>query len=125
MWIAVLAFLLAAVPPSDRGPQTDVSHGVKVADPYRWLEELDSPQTRAWVKLQRAFTDAWFAAAPERAPMLARMKRLWNHERMPLNGSKAGVVVRGGRVFFLQQTGLAKTSLTPTSERERTHGQSP
>ena len=112
MWSVILALLLASVPPAERplavrGPQTDDYHGVKVADPYRWLEDLDSPQTQAWVKSQRAFTDSWFAAAPERAPMLARMKRLWNHERMPLRGSNAGIVVRGGHVFFLQQTGLA------------------
>jgi prolyl oligopeptidase len=107
MWSLALALLLAAAPPAERGDQIDDYHGVKVADPYRWLEDLDSPQTQAWVNAQRAYTGAWFAAAPQRAPMLARMRRLWNHDRMPLYGSKAGILVRGGRIFFLQQNGLA------------------
>ncbi len=107
MWSVALALLLATVPVTERGAQVDDYHGVKVADPYRWLEDLDSPQTQAWVASQRAYTGAWFAAAPQLPPMLARMKRLWNHDRMPLYGSNAGIVVRGGRIFFLQQTGLA------------------
>jgi hypothetical protein len=95
MWSFALALLLAIVPVTERGTQVDDYHGVKVADPYRWLEDLDSPQTQAWVKSQRAYTEGWFAAAPQRGAMLARMKRLWNHDRMPLYGSNAGILVRG------------------------------
>jgi prolyl oligopeptidase len=94
---------------AERINQVDVYHGVKVADPYRWLEDLDSPKTQAWIKAQRAYTDSWFQAAPGRAQAMERVKRLWNFDRTPLrqnDGSRAGIAVRDRRIFFLRQTGL-------------------
>jgi len=101
MWSFALAFLMAAYPVSERIDQVDDYHGVKVADPYRWLEDLDSPKTQAWVEAQRAFTRAWFAGVPGREAAIERMRRLWNFDRTPPD-----IIVRGDRVFFLKQTGL-------------------
>ena len=74
----------AAYPEAERAQQVDDYHGTKVSDPYRWMEDVDSPQTRAWVKQEQAFTESWFAKAPRRAAWLQRMKELSNYEQMPL-----------------------------------------
>ena len=70
---------MAAYPEAERVNQTDrTPHGTKVSDPYRWMEDVDSSKTRAWVKSEQAFTEAWFATAPGRAKWQERMKQLWN-----------------------------------------------
>jgi prolyl oligopeptidase len=57
---------MAAYPEAERVNQTDDYHGTKVSDPYRWMEDVDSSKTRAWVKSEQAVTEAWFATAPGR-----------------------------------------------------------
>jgi prolyl oligopeptidase len=87
-------------PDSPQVNQVDDYHGVKVADPYRWLEDLDSAQTRAWVEAQNRVTSAYLAAIPEREPVRKRLTELWNYERY-------GVPVQqGGRYFFTRNDGL-------------------
>ncbi|HEX6904939.1 MAG TPA: prolyl oligopeptidase family serine peptidase [Thermoanaerobaculia bacterium] len=87
-------------PESHRGTQVDEFHGVKVEDPYRWLEDLDSEETRAWVAAQNKVTSAYLAALPEREAIRKRLTDLWNYERY-------GVPFReGGRYFFTRNDGL-------------------
>jgi prolyl oligopeptidase len=89
-----------AYPESPRGDHVDDYHGIEVADPYRWLEDLDSPQTRAWVAAQQRVTSAYLAAIPEREAIRRRLTQLWNYERY-------GVPARfGGRYFFTRNDGL-------------------
>jgi prolyl oligopeptidase len=56
----------AEYPPARRGPQFDDYFGQKILDPYRWLEESDSPRSARWIAAQRAYTLEAFAAMPER-----------------------------------------------------------
>jgi prolyl oligopeptidase len=51
----------------------EVLHGVSVADPYRWLEEVDAPDVRAWVNRESAATQRFLGAAPARAALAARL----------------------------------------------------
>ena len=62
--------------------QVDDYHGVLVADPYRWLEDDDSPQTAAWVAEQNALTESVLARLPQREPLRARLTELWNTPRL-------------------------------------------
>jgi prolyl oligopeptidase len=87
-------------PESARVDQVDDYHGVKVSDPYRWLEDLDSEQTRAWVTAENKVTSAYLAALPEREAIHKRLTELWNYERY-------GVPTQhGGRYFFTRNNGL-------------------
>ncbi|MCG6924170.1 MAG: prolyl oligopeptidase family serine peptidase [Acidobacteria bacterium] len=58
--------------------------GTKVPDPYRWLEDDRSPETKAWVEAQNEITFSWLASVPEREAIRDRVKRLWDHERFGL-----------------------------------------
>jgi protease II len=57
--LPVCAALLSAAdfapPPTKTDPVTETLHGVKITDPYRWLENQDSPETRAWLAEQDKF----------------------------------------------------------------------
>ncbi len=87
-------------PESPRVEQVDEYHGVKVADPYRWLEDLDSQRTRDWVTAQNRVTSAYLAALPEREPIRKRLTELWNYERYTVPTE------HGGRYFFTRNDGL-------------------
>jgi len=78
----------------------DVLHGVRVPDPYRWLEELDSEETRAWVEAQNELTYGYLEQIPARAAIRERLTELWNYPKIGLPHK------RGGRYFLEQNDGL-------------------
>ncbi len=64
-------------PPETRKDDVvDTLHGVKIADPYRWLEDQNSPETRAWIEAEDACTEAVLKAVPGRAKITARLTQL-------------------------------------------------
>ncbi len=69
-------------PQSKQLDVVDDYNGVKVADPYRWLENLDSEETRDWVKRQVAFTEDYFKNVPEREQFRQQLKAIWDYERV-------------------------------------------
>ena len=90
-WIAV-PFLVATValattgqplsyPAASTGTVVADYHGVQVPDPYRWMEDIDSPATRAWVEAEAKLSRAYLDALPGRAEIAARLKQVWNFER--------------------------------------------
>jgi prolyl oligopeptidase len=64
--------------------QVDDYFGTKVADPYRWLEDDNSPETKAWVEEQNKLTFAYLEAIPQREAIRKRLTELWNYERFGL-----------------------------------------
>jgi len=68
-------------PPARRESQTDVYHGVKVPDPYRWMEDIDSPETRSWVAAESDLSRNFLDSIAGRASMTQRLRDIWNFER--------------------------------------------
>ena len=68
-------------PETRRVDVVDDYFGTKVPDPYRWLEDDNSPETAAWVKAQNEVTHAFLSTIPERDRIRARLTELWNYER--------------------------------------------
>src|SRR5581483_1703316 len=80
--------------------QVDDYHGVKVADPYRWLEDTDSPDTHDWVEAENKLTFSYLDQIPYRNAIRERMTKLWNYERFTAPSQQ------GGRYFFEHNDGL-------------------
>jgi prolyl oligopeptidase len=87
-------------PVAKKVAQVDDYHGVKVADPYRWLEDPDSPDSRAWIEAENKLTFGYLEQIPERKAIHQRMTELWNYERVTRPAQKSG------RYFFAHNTGL-------------------
>jgi prolyl oligopeptidase len=86
-------------------------HGRTIEDPYYWLEEPDSAETRNWVKLQNERTQEFFRAVPERESIRKRLTELWNYQKSSIP------VKRGSRYFFTQNDGLQDQSILYTVDR--------
>jgi prolyl oligopeptidase len=80
-------------PTATRGDVSSDYHGVKVPDPYRWMEDIDSPATRTWVEAEDKLSRDYLAALPGRAAIAARLKEIWNYERW-------GAPARHGHYWF-------------------------
>ena len=72
---------MTAYPPSPRGDAVDDFHGQLVADPYRWLEDLDSPQVTGWIETQNACTEKVLSASAWRPVLRERLATLLRFER--------------------------------------------
>ncbi len=78
----------------------DNYNGAKVADPYRWLEDTNSPETAAWVEAENKVTAAYFAHIPQRDKIRARLTELFNYERY------SGAFEVAGKYFLFRNDGL-------------------
>src|SRR5205085_2575982 len=77
-------------PVARRDSHVDDYHGEKVADPYRWMEQLDSSETREWVKAEAQLTDSYLEKLPGRKVLKERLTQLLNYEKfgMPFHAGK-------------------------------------
>ena len=91
-------------PAAQRGDTVDAYHGQSVADPYRWMEDLDSPDLARWISEQNALTRGFIDAAGNRDAIEARLRQLFDHERYGVP------VARDGRYFYTRNDGLQNQS---------------
>ncbi len=92
-------------PKAKKVDHVDDYHGTQVADPYRWLEDVDSDETKAWVAAENDITFAYLDAIPEREWIRARLTELWNYERY-------GVPYKqGDKYIFSKNDGLQNQSV--------------
>src|SRR5690242_19653919 len=68
-------------PVARKGDTVDDYHGTKVADPYRWMENLDSKEVADWIAAQNVVTTAYLESLPLRAPFQKRITELWNYPK--------------------------------------------
>ena len=97
-------------PPTHRSDQVDNYHGTTVADPYRWLEDVDSKETHDWVKAQNQLTFSYLEQIPARPKIRDRLTKLWNYERFGLPAK------RGAYYFFTRNNGLQNQSVLHVAE---------
>ena len=90
--------------------QVDDYHGVKVADPYRWLEDTDSADTHAWVEEENKLTFGYLEQIPYRNAIRERMTKLWNFERFTVPQQQ------GGRYFYQHNNGLQNQNVLLVAE---------
>ena len=105
--IAILAGGCAPKLPQTRTDGTvDEYFGTKVADPYRWLEDDNSPETARWVEAQNRVTGHYLKHIPFRKKMLSRLKEVSNY-------GKVGIPVRhkNGKWYQFRNDGLQNQSV--------------
>ncbi len=85
-----------AYPLARKVDQIDDYHGTKVADPYRWLEDADSADTRAWIEGENEVTFAYLEKIPTRDAIKSHLTTRWNYERW-------GTPLREGRSYFVEK----------------------
>jgi len=93
----VMAF---TYPKARRSDQVDTYHGIEIPDPYRWLEDSDSEESRAWIEGQNELTFGFLKKNPDRDRLKTRLTQLWNYE-------KYGIPFKeGDRYFYFKNDGL-------------------
>ena len=92
-------------PKTRKVDHADTYHGVRVADPYRWLEDDNAPETAAWVEAQNKVTNGYLEQIPYRARIKERLEQLYNYP-------KIGAPSRKGEYFtFSKNDGLQNQSV--------------
>ena len=87
-------------PVARKSDQSDNYFGTAVADPYRWLEDTDSPETKKWIEAENALTFQYLGSITERASIKEQLTRIWNYPKYN------APTKRGKDYFFVENSGL-------------------
>src|SRR6202035_3371900 len=100
-------------PDAPRGAVTDDYFGTVVADPYRWMEDVDAPQTAAWVKAEGDLTRSYLDAIPQRSAIRDAYKNLLDYERL------SAPFREGKHWFYFRNGGLQNQAVLYVSDSEK------
>lgn len=92
-------------PKAKKVDQVDDYFGTTVADPYRWLEDPDSADTRAWIEAENKVTFGYLRKLPQREPLRERLTKIWNYEKY------SAPFKRGDKYFYYKNDGLQNQSV--------------
>ena len=92
-------------PTTRQGDHVDDYHGEKVADPYRWLEDPNSEETKAWIQAQNEITFAYLQQIPAREKLKQRLTQLWDFAKY------STPYKQGNRYFYYKNDGLQNQSV--------------
>jgi prolyl oligopeptidase len=95
-------------PITRKSDQVDNYHGIQVADPYRWLEDPDSEDTKAWVEAQNKVTFGYLKEISAREKIQQRLTKLWDYERYGIPFKE------GNSYFYFKNNGLQNQSVLYT-----------
>src|SRR4030042_4347000 len=87
-------------PSTQTSDQSDNYHGTIVPDPYRWLEDVDSPETLEWIRRQNELTFGFLEQIPARQRLNKHLTELWDYPKVQ------APVKRGGRYFQARNSGM-------------------
>ncbi|MGA7851462.1 MAG: prolyl oligopeptidase family serine peptidase [Terriglobales bacterium] len=107
--------ILPPPPPTEAKPVTENIHGTTLTDPYRWLEDAKSPETRAWIGQQMKYTEQYLSQVKIRPKIVQELAKLERVESYTIP------IERGGNYFFKKR--LADENQGSIYMRRRLHGQ--
>jgi prolyl oligopeptidase len=122
MWSALLMTVLACntivlaqpapltYPEARKGDAVDDHFGTKVADPYRWMEDLNSAELKRWVDAENAVTNRYLDGLPMRDALRKRITELWNYPKV------TAPRYEGRHWFYNRNSGLQRQSVVFTRE---------
>ena len=99
-----------AYPRARQGDTVDDYHGTRVADPYRWMEDLNAPEVKQWVEAENAITAKYLAGLALRDPLKKRITELWNSPKV------SAPRYEGRHWFYNRNSGLQRQSVVFTRE---------
>lgn len=89
----------------------DTYHGVQVKDPYRWLENNESQETRDWIEAENKLTFAYLNSLPARAEFQKRLSELWNYDKFSVPSK------RGSKYFYTRLAGLQNQAVLYVADK--------
>ncbi len=99
-------------PAAKRTDHVDVYHGKKIEDPYRWLENPHSEESRQWISEENKLTRSFVDSVKLRSKINQRLKDLWNYEKY------ATPFLEGGKLFYFKNTGLQNQDVVFVKDNE-------